>query len=74
MTHKFKTGDKVKVVRARTPSLNVEDGDKGIVTSLGGIATPDLGAVVANDKWIRGANEYNEHGVWFADEDLELLS
>lgn len=76
MAFKFKVGDKVRIGADDNPFKalnNVDTGDEGVVTGLGGIATPDQGAVVTNKKFESGVPAYGEHGVWFEDEDLELV-
>lgn len=72
MPFKFKVGDKVRVTEAASISGYV--GEEGIVTRLGGAVTPEEGAVVTNEKFSTGHPDYGEHGHWFYDEWLELVS
>ena len=77
MSFKFKIGDKVRVTDANplfTAITGVQFvGKEGEVTQLGGIATPDRGAVVTNEEFISGDDSYGEHGHWFPDRWLELV-
>ncbi len=79
MEFKFKVGDKVRVVPEAdvdiNKSLNVEVGDEGVVTMQGGVYSTGIpGVVVTNEKFKSGANMYGKHGVWFYEEELELVS
>ena len=66
--NKFEVGDKVKV----TDGI-YGVGKEGTVTRLGGVADPDIGAVVTNDTFFSGHSTYGEHGVWFPDRWLEKI-
>ena len=72
MSFKFKVGDKVRVLGVYRYSPRLK-GMVGTITRLGGIATPNKGAVVHNEKLLTGAKEYGEHCYWFPDEELELV-
>ncbi len=65
---KFEVGDKVRVTHTNLI------GKEGVVTRLGGAATPDKGAVVTGDDFPTGNEKYGEHGYWFPDDWLELVS
>lgn len=71
MSFKFKVGDKVRVTDA--DFMTGFAGKEGKVTKLGGIATPNGGAVVTNEKFFSGHPSYGEHGIWFPDVGLELI-
>ena len=79
MESKFNVGDKVRVTPeaevAMNRELNVEVGDEGVVTMQGGVYSIGVsGVVVTNEKFKSGADMYGLHGVWFYDEELELVS
>ncbi|KKM68506.1 hypothetical protein LCGC14_1460100, partial [marine sediment metagenome] len=57
MSFKFKVGDKVRVLGVYRYSPRLK-GMVGTITRLGGIATPNKGAVVHNEKLLTGAKEY----------------
>lgn len=73
---KFKVGDKVRlnVPSIITGNSGVENGVEGTVARLGGTSTPDKGAVVVNENFMQGDDSYPEHGIWFHDHWLELVS
>ena len=77
MSFKFKVGDKVRV-NGSNPLFALFTGDEfigkeGVVTKLGGKATPDKGVVVTNEEFPSGDASYGEHGHWFPDTWLELV-
>ncbi len=75
MSHEFKVGDKVRVVEmAGLEGLKVNLGDEGKVTRIADGFLGSPGAIVSNEKWKPGAQEYGEHGVWLGDTDIELVS
>ena len=69
MGFKFKVRDKVRI----TKSSPMFAGEKGTVTRLGGVATPNKGTVITNEKFPCGDDSYGEHSIWFPDCWLELI-
>ena len=71
MGHKFKIGDKVKVLHCVCPEYIDKE---GVVTKMDGIFPMYEGVIVTNEEFVSGHQSYGEHGYWFADNSLELIT